>query len=146
LWVKGQFNLDTQPGREAYSNLKFGAIDEFSIGYRVLEDAHDKKTGVRDLVRGEWYEWSPVLVGANDATELLSIKSADDLEPATLREVLAALKAGHDLSAEHVTLLKELHPYLTATLLAEPPAEPPERAGQLLRLQYDHIRARLGAR
>jgi len=264
LWVKGQFNLDTQAGREAYSNLKFGAIDEFSIGYRVLEDAYDAKTGVRDLVRGEWYEWSPVLVGANPETTLLSIKaladleaeqksavgihhtattgaswdgpanearldppltlsvgrrtyawldpegdpttkaawrfihhqvsadgtpgaanlvacsagiavlnggrggttipaadqrgvyqhlaahlkdgereppplkSVDDPEPATLFEALAALKAGHALSTEDAALLAELHPYLTATA-------PPEGAGQLLRLQYDHIRARLGA-
>jgi uncharacterized protein len=77
LWIKGQFNLDTQRGREAYSDLKFGSIDEFSIGYSVQEDDVDQKTGIRDLVRGQLYEWSPVLVGANPATTLLSVKSLD---------------------------------------------------------------------
>lgn len=76
LWVKGQFNLDTQRGREAFSDLSFGTIDEFSIGYRVNEFAWDNTTGVRKLIKGDWYEWSPVLVGANDQTALLGVKSA----------------------------------------------------------------------
>lgn len=76
LWVRGQFNLDTQRGHDAFSDLQFGAIDEFSIGYRVLEDSFNQETGVRTLLKGEWYEWSPVLVGMNQATELLGTKAA----------------------------------------------------------------------
>jgi len=75
LWVRGQFNLDTQPGFETFSNISKGYVDEFSIGYRVLRDEYDQETGVRKLLRGEWYEWSPVLVGANPKTELLSTKA-----------------------------------------------------------------------
>lgn len=73
-YIKGQFNLDTQRGREAYSDIKFGIVDEFSIGYAVLKDGKDKETGARELIEGDWKEWSPVLVGMNDQTRLISIK------------------------------------------------------------------------
>lgn len=73
-YIKGQFNLETQRGREAYSDIKFGIVDEFSIGYSVTKDNKDEKTGARELIEGDWKEWSPVLVGMNDQTHLISIK------------------------------------------------------------------------
>jgi HK97 family phage prohead protease len=73
--IKGKFNLDTQRGREAYSDIKFGIVDEFSIGYSVIKDGKDEKTGARELIEGDWKEWSPVLVGMNSETHLVSIKS-----------------------------------------------------------------------
>jgi len=90
LYIKGQFNLDTQRGREAYSDIKFGIIDEFSIGYRVKLDQVNEETKARELVDIELYEWSPVLVGMNDQTELLTIKSG---VPATLAAEAAAVLA-----------------------------------------------------
>jgi len=81
LYIKGQFNLDTQAGREAYSNIKFGIIDEFSIGYRVVREVEAKDSDTRELHEIELYEWSPVLVGMNPETELLGIKS--QLPPAS---------------------------------------------------------------
>lgn len=77
-YIKGQFNLETQRGREAYSDIKFGIVDEFSIGYSVLKDQKDDKTGARELLEGDWKEWSPVLVGMNDQTALISIKAEDE--------------------------------------------------------------------
>jgi len=77
-YIKGQFNLGTQRGREAYSDIKFGIIDEFSIGYAVIKDSKDDDTGARELIEGDWKEWSPVLVGMNDRTTLMSIKSSDE--------------------------------------------------------------------
>ena len=81
-YIKGQFNMDTQRGREAYSDIKFGIIDEFSIGYSVVRESKDEETGARELLEGDWKEWSPVLVGMNDQTRLVSIKSdkLDDAE------------------------------------------------------------------
>jgi len=76
LVVKAKFNLDTQVGREAYSNIKEGIIDEFSIGYRVVKDSVDKEKGARNLDELELFEWSPVLTGMNEATRLLSVKHA----------------------------------------------------------------------
>jgi len=73
LYVKGQLNLETQRGREAYSDLKFGAVDEFSIGYDV-EQSQMQADGVTDLVKLKLFEWSPVLIGCNEETSLVSIK------------------------------------------------------------------------
>lgn len=75
LWVKAQFNLETQRGREAFSDLQFGTIDEFSFGYEVTEYSYDEDSGIRKLLKGEWYEWSPVLVGMNEHTVLLNTKA-----------------------------------------------------------------------
>ena len=84
LVIRGQFNLDTQRGREAFSDIKFGIIDEFSIGYRVMKDSYDpEQKDIRQLDELDLFEWSPVLVGMNPATELLTIKS--DV-PATLAQ------------------------------------------------------------
>lgn len=85
-YIKGQFNLDTQRGREAYSDIKFGIVDEFSIGYAVLKDGKDQETGARELIEGDWKEWSPVLVGMNDQTALISIKSEEEAETKTIRK------------------------------------------------------------
>jgi HK97 family phage prohead protease len=90
-YVKAQFNLDTQRGREAFSDIKFGLVDEYSIGYKVLEDTWEAKADangsprqVRRLLKGRWYEWSPVLVGMNDRTATIGVKEDDSGEPEPL--------------------------------------------------------------
>lgn len=84
LYVKIQLVLTVQKAKEAYELMKNGAIDEFSIGYAVEESNIDDK-GVRHLTKLTLYEVSPVLVGCNPATELLSVKGAevkeDPVEP-----------------------------------------------------------------
>jgi len=77
LVIRGQFNLDTQIGREAFSNVKFYGVaeQEFSIGYQVIKDSIEEKTGVRELHEILLHEWSPVLVGMNDQTQLLNLKA-----------------------------------------------------------------------
>lgn len=75
LYIKGQFNLDTQRGREAFSDIDFGIIDEFSIGY-IETDSETDKDGIRHLKEVDLIEWSPVVRGACPTTELLEVKSA----------------------------------------------------------------------
>jgi len=79
LYIKGQFNLDTQRGKEAYSDVKFGTIDEFSIGFRVQDDEW-RDDGVRVIKKAKLYEWSPVLAGMNPETEVISVKSDEDVD------------------------------------------------------------------
>lgn len=81
LYIKGQFNLNTQRGKDAFSDLTFGTVDEFSFGYEVEQSEVDKKDGVRNLVKGEIFEWSPVLVGCNRETALLATKEQDKNAP-----------------------------------------------------------------
>lgn len=67
LLVKMQFNLDSDLGRRAYSNVKFyGDEQEWSIGYQVPTGGgvKDQKTGVRRIKDIDLYEYSPVLFGA----------------------------------------------------------------------------------
>ena len=74
LFIQAQFNLETQRGKEAYSDIKFGIIDEFSIGFRVLDFEWDKADN-RVIKKVKLYEWSPVLAGANQKTQLLDVKN-----------------------------------------------------------------------
>lgn len=77
LRVLGQFNLETQSGREAFSNIKMGALRKYSIGYYVLVDSYDRETGVVELLKGDWLEWSPVNFAANDATLTVGAKDRE---------------------------------------------------------------------
>jgi HK97 family phage prohead protease len=74
LYVRARFNLDTQRGKEAYSDLKFGTLDKFSIGYLPVE-AGKGADGVYEIREARLLEWSPVLYAANPATELVGLKS-----------------------------------------------------------------------
>lgn len=75
LYIKGKLILSVQKAKEAYELMKEGVIDEFSIGYRVLED--EIIDGIRYLKKVKLYEWSPVLAGMNPATELIGIKTIE---------------------------------------------------------------------
>lgn len=77
LRVVGKFNMDTTNGRDAFSHIKFGSLDKYSIGYYVIEDKYNRDTGVVELLKGDWIEWSPVNFAANDATMTVGAKNAD---------------------------------------------------------------------
>jgi len=80
--VETQFNLETQAGRDAYSNVKFfGQDQEWSIGYQVPPGSAkvDSKSGIREIEFLDWYEYSPVLFGAMPFARNITEKSyADD--------------------------------------------------------------------
>jgi hypothetical protein len=89
LKVKTQFNLETQRGREAYSDVVFfGDEQEWSIGYNVPVGGAkvDSKSGVREITMLELYEYSPVLFGAMPLARTTSVKQA--------QMALKALKGG----------------------------------------------------
>lgn len=81
LWVRAR--LDTDPGSKAaqvYKLLKGRRVTQFSFAYDVEEGAWvDQKNGegYYELRRLKLYEVGPTLIGANQATELLDVKSAD---------------------------------------------------------------------
>lgn len=76
LFVSVEFNLETQDGAEAYSNVRKGIIDEFSIGFSIPSGGSRYVKGVREITEIELYEWSPVLVGMNRMTGLVGVKGA----------------------------------------------------------------------
>lgn len=97
VWVRGQFNLEKQIAREAYSDLKGGFVTEFSVGFDVARDekgvrAEDINDGVRHIKSvGPWYEWSPVFMGANPATATLAVKEHQPEADLTIAEHLAVV-------------------------------------------------------
>lgn len=79
LYIKGQFVLTVQKAREAFELIKAGVIDEFSIGFRILDWEYND-AGNRVIKKVKLYEWSPVLAGANPETELLGVKGMKDFK------------------------------------------------------------------
>lgn len=79
LWVKMQFNLDTERGRTAFSDVKFfGDEQEWSIGYNVPVGGAkvNPKAGVREIDYLDLFEYSPVLFGAMPLAATQSVKTA----------------------------------------------------------------------
>jgi HK97 family phage prohead protease len=82
LYIRGQFFKEITDSWQAFLKILNGLIDEFSIGYRVVKSMYNSDEEVWELHEIEWFEWSPVLVGANQATAVLSAKSLSSEEGA----------------------------------------------------------------
>ena len=74
LYIEAQINLDKEMGRDAWSDIKQGVLDEYSIGYVVQEDYIDKE-GYRHLTKVDLIEASPVVRAANRMTKTVEVKS-----------------------------------------------------------------------
>ena len=78
-----QFNLDTQRGREAFSDVKFGSVREWSVGFRATDhDLKDLPNGAKHRVikNLDWVEVSPVMRGASPETSTVGVKADVDTE------------------------------------------------------------------
>lgn len=83
---EGEFFMDTESGKEAYNLVKaMGDLQQWSFGYRVNDSERgkfksgDKDVDARYLKDLSVYEVSPVLVGANQETYTMAIKSNNAL-------------------------------------------------------------------
>lgn len=129
----GRFNLEIAAARDWHSSLKFDlanppAVQEWSWGYRVLEDRRDTVNGepVRRLIKVDLREVSPVLRGASVGTGTLSVKhlKGDGLSFEDLREMLeqALTEAeGDDVEWLHVSDLVDDRVIYRRRLNDEPP-------------------------
>lgn len=73
LMARGTLALETTDGEQASKHLAAGTIDEFSIGFMVRGDRFGTD-GVRELTDVDIFEVSPVVIGANRQTGLVSLK------------------------------------------------------------------------
>lgn len=150
LWVKARLDLDAgSKAAQVYKLLKGKRVTQFSFAYDVEEGAWvDQKDGegYYELRKLKLYEVGPTLIGANQATELLDVKSADGatmrvaVEGASaaqteeLRQALSgamAAKAGRTLSQKNeervkdiARLAKELLDSLSSSIDDEEKAKP----------------------
>lgn len=108
LYTLMQMNMETQGGREAYSNVKGNFVREWSVGFNVPEDGIKYegrgKVKIRRIKELDWVEVSTVIRGASPQTATISAKSEDDCitpvedreEPKTLLEVYASEEIASD--------------------------------------------------
>jgi phage head maturation protease len=77
LYVKMEFNLNTERGKTAYEDVKFfGDDQEWSIGYKVPEGKSYRKGNTRYIKELDLYEYSPVLFGAMPNARTATVKDA----------------------------------------------------------------------
>jgi len=86
LYARMQMNLETQAGREAYSNVAGEYIREWSVGFNLPAGdsvAYDRagKTTTRRILNLDWVEVSAVIRGASPATATIAAKAASTKAP-----------------------------------------------------------------
>jgi HK97 family phage prohead protease len=96
LRVRGRLLTEKSIGREAHIDLKAGALDGLSIGYRVKSDAYDGRRRARLLKDVDLMEISLVSFPMNDAARVTAVKS---LSVDEIREIEDALRDEGQLSA-----------------------------------------------
>lgn len=134
LWVKARIDLDAPKAAQVYKLLKGRRVTSFSFAYDVLDGGPAKSKDDEEGEGGEdafelrklrLYEVGPTLIGANQATELLDVKSADvplvrvavegtsGKDTEAIRKAVAdamaeAEKAGRTLSAKNEQRVKDI--------------------------------------
>jgi HK97 family phage prohead protease len=74
LYIKGQYDLNTDLGQRAYSGAKMGYLPGLSIGYRTVKSAYGPE-GVRHITELQLFEGSVVTLPANDSAMIMSVKA-----------------------------------------------------------------------
>ena len=76
-----QMNLETEAGRDAFSNVKGNYVKEWSVGFNLPEDSVSIERDGNDVTRRindlDWVETSSVIRGASPDTGTLSAKTAE---------------------------------------------------------------------
>ena len=93
LLARIQMNMDTQIGREAYSNIAGDFVREWSVGFNIPgPDAVDyEKLGketIRRIKNLDWVEVSSVIRGASPATMTIAAKSDNPDEIEEVEDVI----------------------------------------------------------
>lgn len=112
--VKGQFNLDSAAGREAYANAQFFEDRvEWSVGFSykwsdvTVDEEYDDDHNLVDITYfiekvSKFYEFSMVYAGASPMTHIESLKGLLSPETAAAvdRELAARVKGGADTAVQ----------------------------------------------
>ena len=100
LYGEAYFNLETQEGREAYSNAKM--LDTsygLSIGFFAMDYGYNKD-GLRELKEVDLFETSLVVLPANQESGIKEVKSVRDIEKG-LRDLGYSRKQAKSIISEY---------------------------------------------
>lgn len=84
LFVKGRLLTEKSTGRDAYIDLKEGALDGLSIGFRTIKDKYDGRRKARMLEEIDLLEISLVAFPMNESARVNAVKAAETIK--TIRE------------------------------------------------------------
>lgn len=86
-----------------------GGVRQFSFAYDVVDGSQVEKDGESyfELRELKLYEVGPTPIGANQATELLGVKTAAHAAQAIGQELADGLKAGRTISAKNEAALRD---------------------------------------
>ena len=105
LFTRMQMNMNTEAGRDAYSNVAGDFIREWSVGFNIPKDGDvtheggDVSTVLRRITNLDWVEVSTVIRGASPSTATVSAKSTDtttDLKGAIPSHLTATVEDAWD--------------------------------------------------
>ena len=91
LFARMQMNMDTQAGRDAYSNIAGAFVREWSVGFNIPGNdaiAYDREgaANTRTIMDLDWVEVSSVVRGASPSTMTVGAKS--ETETVTMPETV----------------------------------------------------------
>ena len=92
LYTRMQFNMETQSGRDAYSNVAGNYVREWSVGFNIPQkfdvshEGNDVSTIIRRIANLDWVEVSAVIRGSSPSTGTVAAKTANIQEPTTSEE------------------------------------------------------------
>jgi HK97 family phage prohead protease len=92
LYVKGRLLTEKAIGKDAYVDLKAGALSGLSIGGRATLTAQDGRKRARLIKEWDLYEVSLVTFPMNEAATVTSVKDMLDLSTDDLRDLEATLR------------------------------------------------------
>lgn len=112
-----QMNMETQAGREAFSNVSGDYVREWSVGFNMRPSGSKIETldgnPVRIISDLDWVEASTVIRGASPQTQTISAKSLEDNEitevasaPDTTPEVASGTDSEVDTARAELELTK----------------------------------------
>jgi HK97 family phage prohead protease len=81
LYVRGQMNLESERGREAFAHLRARDVTGLSIGFRIPDGGYQYRSdGFRLITSVDLVEISVVAVPAARRARVTEVKSIDDLQ------------------------------------------------------------------
>ncbi len=123
LWIKAQIDLESPKAQQVFRLLKGRRVTQFSFAYDVeayqIVKGADDDSSVWELQKLKLYEVGPTPIGANQETELLSVKAAGHHALHLATEV----KAGRVISAKNESELRTAYDSIGKVLAALEPED-----------------------
>lgn len=117
LMVKAQLDLGSGKADQVHRLLKGRRVTQFSFAYDVISDK--KVADVNELHELKLYEVGPTPIGANQETELLAVKAAQQAAVG----IESGIKAGRVLAQKHIDSLRNAQEAIGAVITAAEAAQ-----------------------